>query len=822
MMDGSRKTAFLCGAALAATLALFSGCVSEKAGVGDFALVKDHKPAAAFLAPKEQAKLIDPIKDFNEDLKECAACELPTLDADDGKTPVIRFALESRPLADEDRFAISFPDSRTMLITSSAVGARWALNHVLEKFAGVRYLGRSKNAAHFPLIAALSVPRCEISMAPDFNLNRSVGWRDPWWAKRLNGTGYRVPMGHGLPMVAFPAQKYMAENKWPDFIFPTIDGKKFLPYKNPALKKPDDFSSNWQPCLTNKGTVDEAVKNICDYFDKNPEVMAISLGINDNGGFCQCDNCRKLGGDKRNSTGYLDYSELYYRWLNKVVERVASNYPDKYFGCLAYRETAAPPSFKLHKNIVPYLCFDFQSCQDPDVMAAWCDTLKRWNEKADTLGRWEYGYGGMFYELPRVYFELQRKMMKVCHENNVRAMYVELGGALEDGPKKYLYHKLLWDVNADLDALLQDWYEACVGKEAAPYLAEYFQEWERIWREEAVKTDWFQSSKDTVYLNLGNKSYLYAVGREDLPKMRKLMEKVLALADQHGDKRQQLRAKWLMREFEYSEACVYALGAQVFPASGAVENAEQALEYLRSLPEAVKCDSRRVELFKERQADLDIASGGFGTVPPAPYVPVTLSQIAIMCSNPKVLEAFKQAAENPDIPVETRGLLDVCVKLQNNEPLENLLKDGSFENGNADCWLNGQTTQEKAFKGASSMKLALMPPYRFLCAKDHRAHKTQVKPGWYYASAMVYVKPEHPDVEQYVQMEATAQHNGALRERWITPRVQVKPGEWSRVSIVANITAKMDAFGIDYILFYNYNKGDAAYIDDVIIVPLGK
>ena len=808
-----------------------------------FALIKDLKAAATFVLPGNQTDIkaadrqciLAAVEDFNKDLKECTGgIGLPVTDTDDGNTPVIRFELESRPLAAMDRFAVTFPDSRTMLITGGAPAIRFALNHILEKFAGIRYLARAENATHFPKITDLAVTKSGISMSPSCNLSRNFGQDRSclFWAERMNSTitpktFFRIPMEHDLAKVAFPVDKYMAENKWPDYIFPTIDGKKFLPYNNPAFKTPANYNSYWQPCLTSKETVDEAVKNICYYFDKNPEVFAISLAVNDGGGFCQCENCNKLGGLKRNATGHLDYSELYYTWVNRVVGEVAKKHPDKYFGVLAYREALSPPSFKLHKNIVPYICFDMQTCMDPDVKSSWTKLLRDWADKAANLGHWEYGYGIRFYDLPRVYFGLQREMMKTAHENNVRAMFVSAGGAIEDGPKKYLYHKLMWNVDADLDALLNDWYEACVGKKAAPYLSEYFRLWEKFWREEAVKTDWFVNSRKATYLNLADKTYLYAVGREDLPKMRQLMEKVVELTGQYGDKRQKLRAGWMMREFEYSEACVYAIGGQIFPHSGAVENVGQALEYLKTLPEAARYDLKRAAIFNERSADPDLGKGGLfqSYRHTGSYVFSALAKIASFCHDPKVMEAFRNAAKNTELTPDIRGLCNVFVKLETNQTIDNLLKDGSFENGGPSLrvgkgWTGGNISSNQAFGGCHSLMLNLSPGTCVLRLINE--NRITVKAGSYLVSAMIYLRQDHPDVEEKVVLSADAQRvkDGDNSNIWQTPETYITPGKWTRISLVANISPGTETFGFRNLTFKNFAKGDMAFIDDIIIVLL--
>jgi hypothetical protein len=276
-----------------------------------------------------------------------------------------------------------------------------------------------------------------------------------------------------------------------------------------------------------------------------------------------------------------------------------------------------------------------------------------------------------------------------------------------------------------------------------------------------------------------------------------------------------------MREFEYSEACVYALGAHIFPHSGNVENAGQALEYLRFLPEAVKYDSRRVELFNARKTDPDLGKAGWELCGfPGPYVPVALTRVSAFCHSQNVLDAFKDAAQNKDIPQETRGFCDIVVKLESNQPVDNLLKDGSFENGNADAWTNGQVTSEKACRGKNSYKLELNAPHVFIGSKNKIP--VDSKGGNYLMSAMIYVKQDHPDVEEFVKLCASAQKNGINFDAWATPKTHIKPGEWTRVSLMAAVKPGMDTFSLDYIIFDNFSKGDVAYIDDVIITPLGK
>jgi len=815
------------------TLVSGNGYANESPEKNDCVLIRDGKPAATFVVATDQEKassaksgfsISDSIKDFNEDLKECTAgVELPVANKDDGKTPVIRFALESRPLPDEDRFSIAFPDSRTMLITGTPLSIRWALNHILEQFAGVRYLARSKNGAHFPQIATLELPRRKIEIAPSFNLNRSIYYGDCKYLyghkRAYNKSGVRF--NHELPVVAFPVRKYMKEKKWPEFIFPILNGTKFLPYlpyDNPKFKTAGQYQIAWQPCMTNQDTIDEAVNNICDFFDKHPDRTSVSLGVNDNGGFCECENCSKLGGKKRTVTGHRDYSELYYAWMNRIAGAVAEKHPDKYFGCLAYREVTTPPSFTLHKNIVPFLCLESFACMDKEVEAGHVKLLEDWSKKASNIGRWEYSMN-MQYKLPKVAFGLQQDMLKTAYGNGVRGVFMEAEGAVEDGPTRYLFRKLMWDINADRELLQQDWYEKFTCKQAAPYLAEYYQWWEMFWREKAISSEWFQSSKKNVYLNTSNKSYIYKVERGDMEKMRGLMEKVVELTNQYGDKRQKIRAGWLMREFEYSESCVYSLGADLFSSGGVSKtNIDDALEYLDHISKAVKHDARRVKLIKARANDPDFGRA-YKKIGTGNYVVEAISNISVVAQDPRVRKAFAKIAKDDAVPADVRGLLTVFARLENSEPVKNLQPNGSFENGNCNGWNRGKVTTEKVCHGKYAMKLDLKGGAAWIGPKE----KVKiVNSGLYLMSFMVHIQQDNPDVEEHIQMHANAQKKagGHNSNGWGTAKISVTPGKWTRISLVVDIPAGRETAGLGMVL--RHYQGATAYIDDVIVTPLQK
>src|SRR5690606_8795168 len=84
------------------------------------------------------------------------------------------------------------------------------------------------------------------------------------WARQNRARG-RIEFHHNL-LRLFPPSKYFKTN--PEF-YPTMaDGKKYVPI--------DDTDPRWQPNFSAPGIVDVAVKEIDEYFTKNPNAISYS------------------------------------------------------------------------------------------------------------------------------------------------------------------------------------------------------------------------------------------------------------------------------------------------------------------------------------------------------------------------------------------------------------------------------------------------------------------------------------------------------------------------------------------------------------------
>lgn len=451
----------------------------------------------------------------------------------------------------DDKFVIkSNSEEQTIVIYgASDWGTEFGVYDFLEQYVGVRWLMPGQNGTDVPRLNRIAVPN-EIRVGQPHYTSRLfsglMGSEQLIWA-RFNRMRSMITFHHNLFRL-FPPEKYSITN--PHFYPMNTMGNRYLPR--------DNGNYNWQPCFSADDIVDEAAKNIIDYFNRYPEKKTYSLGINDSHLFCRCSRCLGKLPKKKNFLGLEDYSDLYYDWANKVIGKVLKFHPDVYFGCLAYNEVAAPPKkAKVHPRLMPFMTYDRMKWIDKKIEQDGHGITQCWREKTSNLGWYDYAYGTP-YCLPRVYFHHTAGYLKYGYQNGVRAYYAELYPNWGEGPKPYLILKLLWDPDLNVDETLDDWYLHAVGGEAAPYLKEYYKIWEHFWTIDIQKSSWF--SKKGQYLSFFSPTYLKDVKLQMIMQSRKLLEECIAKAK---TEKQRNRAKLIEKAFQYYEASALAyLGDQ--------------------------------------------------------------------------------------------------------------------------------------------------------------------------------------------------------------------------------------------------------------------
>ncbi|MFA7186124.1 MAG: DUF4838 domain-containing protein [Victivallales bacterium] len=463
-----------------------------------------------------------------------------------------------------------------MINGKTAYGIEFGVYEFLERYLGIRWLFPGELGEYIPAITELSIQRADIRQNPSFlrrqlmidNNGRHENMQPLWeaWAAKLKKRRWRdteIYPAHNIGYVLLPPMKYVHSH--PEF-FPIRNGKRFLPspepFKGTRYYKFQWQAMKWQPCFSQEATITEAAENICQYFARRPNRNWCSLGVNDMGGYCECAKCMAQVGGKKNFLDIYNYSDLYYAWANHLVKNVLKRYPGKTFQLIAYSEIAEPPRFKLNPRITPFLAYERLKWADPAIRRHGKTLTRQWAQKAASLGWYDYIYGEP-YKLPRVWFHLMADYYRFGYSQNVRSYIAEaaLNADWREGPKIYVCLKLLWNVNQDVDKLLNEWYEYAVGKKAAPCLAAYFRIWENYWTVRVLETKWFKRDRNGEggqYLPFYRDGYLSALKKQDFDNSERLLVKAVKNAD---TSRRKARAELFLKTYRgWSAPLVRALG----------------------------------------------------------------------------------------------------------------------------------------------------------------------------------------------------------------------------------------------------------------------
>lgn len=792
-------------------------------------LVRDGEPLAHVVVA---ATASDQVRDAARLLVACVrqstGAELPLLDREPDGGGVTVFVGRSSGTAalaidqhglDDDGFEILFPAADTVVILGPTDwGTEFGVCEFLERYVGVRWLLPGPAGTDIPAHEDLVFEPEPVRDEPAFLSRLFSGQRgsvQAAWARRNRMHG-RIKFHHNLIQL-FPPDSFTEPH--PEF-FPLRDGTRFLPATN--------STHHWQPCFTAADLTGVAVSRISAHFAGNPAATSYSLGANDSSGYCTCARClARIPGDK-NFLGRVDYSDLYYAWANGVIDRVLVSHPEKYFGCLAYSEVAAPPrEVNVHPRLIPYMTYDRMKWVDPELRATGEALTTSWHEKSPVLGWYDYIYGTP-YVLPRVWFHHMADYYRFGHDHGVRALYAEAYPNWGEGPKLYISLKLQWDPRQDVDALLSEWYERCVGPEAAPYLADYYAHWEDFWTRRVLESSWFTTGGQ--YLRFSDPGYLRDVSLEEIKQSRSLLEAAVAKAKTDAHK---ARAQLLLDAFEYYEATAYAFKAYGTDAVQTIRTPEDAIKLIDASVATARYGKRRSELA------LDIFPSD-----PVLVHPIPITRFSLLAGNSwggGVLWRAYDVVAGADGPVRQRlrELAEHCesqtvrdhaqmmLRLSAGK-LAHLTNNPSFETG-TDSKAQNWSWWVKFGVGAMrrSADVAHTGKYSVLCDGMRRGGPVQtldIRSGRYVLVCFVYV-PDGQRVGGTVELSMTLRNAAGKNLTSPSTKIVPQPGRWTAVATGGAVPEKIGEDTVTSVLpiliVDGFEPGERAYVDDVMLSRLG-
>ncbi len=343
----------------------------------------------------------------------------------------------------------------------------YATSHFLETL-GCRWFFGNDIGTVVPSLRTVAVDELDIVEKPDF-ISRNVwgpNWRDPIWHLHNRCGGLGMPTGHDWQYVS--AKEYYKEH--PEYF---------------SLRGGERRRSGWL-CTSNPDVQRIFAENLSATV-RGKEGLAVSISPPDGTSYCQCENCTAL--DDPNyiepSSGHPVMTDRYMDFFNAVGKEVLKASPKAILNFYAYADYSLPPKRvkKAVENLwvwpAPIRFCRLHSMSNPlcKVRQRLRESIEGWQSVVSQLGWREYNYNLAELSVPFSKTSIWKDDIPYLHERGCIGLNIETLYLWHIyGPHSYLITRLAWDADADVDAIMDDFYTRFCGP-AAPYVKAY---WERI------------------------------------------------------------------------------------------------------------------------------------------------------------------------------------------------------------------------------------------------------------------------------------------------------------------------------------------------------
>jgi hypothetical protein len=422
-------------------------------------------PAAATSHEEKAAKVL---QDY---LLQISGTALPIIKASQGKSPFeivlgqnerlgeLGLAIDLNALKD-DGFALKTEGNRLIIAGGNGKGTLYGVYTFLEDHLGCRMY--SPKVKVVPQQKRIVLPVINDVQVPVIGY-RTTYYESTWDAEYIDwhkldhdAKGNRTDWGlwvHTFNTLVAPETYY---EEHPEY-FAMVNGKRI-----PT-----------QLCLTNPDALQITIQNLRRRIAQKPEATYWSVSQNDNKSYCTCDSCRAIDEREGSPSGSILH----------FVNQVADQFPDKMISTLAYEYgRRAPKTIKPRDNVNIMLCsievLRHKPIPDDPEGAAFAKDVQEWGKIAKDIIVWDYviQFNHLISPFPNLH--VLQPNLKFFADHGVTAMFEqgnrEVGGEFAE-LRGYLISKLLWNPDADVDKLTNDFlngYYGAAGKPIRQYIDE--------------------------------------------------------------------------------------------------------------------------------------------------------------------------------------------------------------------------------------------------------------------------------------------------------------------------------------------------------------
>ena len=488
---GTKQRSFLFALSGAFLLSSPSSQVSAQPPTAEVAPIRNRRPA---LTPTQQT-FQHTLADVARTLKQMTARDWTVAPAKDGATVAkdaggtsLQMILASSPLAPRDAveklkdrghepFVIHSDGKRTITIVANGeAGLGHGAYYYLDQL-GARWFFPGDNWTIIPKRQDVSL-KIDQLIAPAFINRRMFGtggfgnvpfdreqrnktrWNN--WQRRNRFGSEFIIGGHSYGQFVQRHKEIFAQH--PEY-YAMVGGKRAVPdNEKHSLGAKFDVAN---PAVVKLYIADRLseLRKARALDPTSPRSKSISVEPSDGGGHCDSEECKKIGGP----------SELVFYLANEVAKAVAKEFPGAQVGLYAYNQHAAVPKFVIEPNVhvmvTPY-GFNRTGLSPEQLIAAWA-------KKTSNLGMREYwSIPDWAMDMPSLNFvRTPAQKIRMWHRYGVNSLVAESSysaGAV--GPAWLVGSRLLWNPDADVRAILDDFYDKSFGP-ATPPIRRMLERW---------------------------------------------------------------------------------------------------------------------------------------------------------------------------------------------------------------------------------------------------------------------------------------------------------------------------------------------------------
>ena len=486
-------------------------CAMSRADAAPVPLVHEGQPQAEIVLPADaDAYLQQAAEEILTYVERISGARLPqTHRLPDGPAvvlgpPALELAPDLRDALQEvssvqrlnpvdEGFAIVVRDGRVLLAGNSTLAVRHAAYAFLEAL-GVRWYFPGEIGEVVPSRSTLQVSEdLYVIEAPDFPIRRIwYSWvmraearekaQERYrWNERMRASEADISAGHAL-------DRYLAEQ----------DRKHGLSDEAFALQ--EGRRRRYLPSYTSEEALEAVVREVREELRKNAGRTSVSLSIPDGTVYDETPETVALDlgiRDKYFLKPMVTGAVVHFN--NRVAERIAPEYPDVLFGFLVYTYATLPPLTirRVHPNLVPVLApIDLDPVhplgESPPTRELEA-IIEGWTRLSDHLLLYDYDQGMLVWRgLPESHLYKLRQDIPRLHRMGVKGFTTEARmTTFVTGLNHYLRYRLYWDVEADVDDLLDEFYRLYYGP-AARSMRGYWETLDRAWAKSGVTEHEYQ------------------------------------------------------------------------------------------------------------------------------------------------------------------------------------------------------------------------------------------------------------------------------------------------------------------------------------------